>query len=67
MWDNGDGKIVWKDGNGLGKYQQVTTTNLKAYCRSGIMGMADKVGGEDSGGRVWWQRYGTTGIDTAAE
>ena len=31
------------------------------------VGMTDKVGGEDSGGRARWQRFRTTGIDTAAE
>ena len=31
------------------------------------MGMADKVGCKDSGGRSWWMRCGTTGMDTAEE
>ena len=56
-----------KGGDRLFKYLQGTTTNLRAYCHSGIMGMADKVSGEDSGERVWWQRCGTTWMDTAAE
>ena len=43
MWDDGDGEMDWKDGDILGKYQQGTTTNLRAYRRSRIMGMADKV------------------------
>ena len=51
MWDDGDGETGWKDSNGLGE-EILTgkTTNLRAYRRSGIMGMADKVSGEDSGG-----------------
>ena len=32
-----------------------------------IIGMADKFSGEDRGGRAWWRRCGTTGIDTVAE
>ena len=52
MWDDGDGEMGWKNSNGLGKYQQGVTTNLRAYRRSGIMGMVEKVSGEDSGGRA---------------
>ena len=33
MWDDGDGEMGWKNGDRLGKYQQGTTTNLRAYCR----------------------------------
>ena len=40
---------------------------MKAWWRCEIMGMADKVSGEESRGRAWWRRYGTTGMDTAAE
>ena len=50
MWDNRDGEMVCKDRGGLGKYRQVTNDNLRAYHRSGIMGMADKISGEDSDG-----------------
>ena len=39
MWDDGDGEIGWKNGNRLGKYRQGTTTNLKAYRRSGNLGV----------------------------
>ena len=67
MWDNGDGEMGRKDGTVLDKYGQRMTNNLRAYCRSRIMGMADKVSGEDSGGLAWWQRCGTIWIDTAAE
>ena len=67
MWDDGYGKMDWKDSNGHGKYQQRTTTNLRKYRRSGIMGMADKVNGEYNSRRAWWRRCGTTEIDTAVE
>ena len=67
MWDYIDGEMGCKDGNGMGKYQQVTTANLRAYCRSGIMGMAGKISGEDSRGQAWCWRCGTTGMDTAVE
>ena len=67
MWDNGDGEMGWKDSDGLGKYRQGMTTNLRAYRRSGITVMEDKVNGEDSGGQVRWRRCGTTGIDKAVE
>ena len=40
-------------------------TEVKWRC--GIMGMADKVRGEDSGERSQWQRCGTTCMDMAAE
>ena len=43
------------------------TTTLRAYRRSWIMEMRDKVGGVDSGGRSWWWIFRTTGIDTAVE
>ena len=67
MWDNGDGEMGCKDGNGMGKYQQGTTVNLRAYRCSRIMGMADKISGEDSGRQAWWRRCGTTGMDTGVE
>ena len=40
---------------------------MRACCHSRIMGMADKVSGEDIGGLAWWQRFGTTGIDTVVD
>ena len=40
---------------------------IEARWRCGIMGMAEKVRGEYSCGRARWQRFETTGIDTAAE
>ena len=60
MWDNGDGEMGRKDGTVLDKYGQRTTNNLRAYCRSGIMGMADKVSGKDSGRRSRRWICGTT-------
>ena len=41
------------------------TTEVWLRCR--IMGMVDKVSGEDGGGRARWQRCGTTGMDTEVE
>ena len=38
---------------------------LRWRCR--IIGMADKVSGEDSVRRAWWRRCRTTGMDMAAE
>ena len=67
MWDDGDREMGWKDGNRLRKYQQGTTTNLRVYRHSGIMGMADKVSNEDIVGQAWWRRCGTTERDTMAE
>ena len=67
IWDDGDGEMGWKGGDKLGIYRQGTATNLRAYCRSGIMGMADNVSGEDSGGQTRWRRCGTIGMDTEAE
>ena len=64
MWDYRDGKMGWKDSDGLGKYRQGTTTNLRLYSCSGIMGMAGKVSGENSGGKARWRRCGTTDMDT---
>ena len=67
MWDDGDGKMGCKDGGGLGKYGQRTTTNLRVYCRSGITGMAKKISDEDSSVQARWRRCGTTCMDKAME
>ena len=67
IWDNGDGEMGSKDGDGLVKYQQGTTANLRAYRRSGIMGIADKISSENSGGKARWRICGTTGMDTVVE
>ena len=67
MWDDGDGEMGWKGGDRLGKYRQGTITNLRDYYCSGIIGMADRVGGEDSGRQELRRRCRTTEIDTAEE
>ena len=67
MWDYRDGEMGCKDGDGLGKYRQGRTANLRAYHCSGIMGMADNISGEDSGGRAQWRSCGTTEMDVAVE
>ena len=59
--------MCWKDGNGLRKYRQIKTANLRAYRHSRIMGMEIKVSGEDSGGRAWRRICRTTGIDTVVK
>ena len=40
---------------------------MEARWRYSIIGMADKVSGEDSGGKSWWWICGTTGMDMAVE
>ena len=40
---------------------------MEVMWRFSMIGMADKVIGEDRGGRAWWRRCGTTGMDMAAE
>ena len=40
---------------------------MEVRWRCSIIGMADKVGSEDSGGLARCQRCGTTGMDTAAD
>ena len=67
MLDDGDGEMGCKDGDKLEKYQQGTTANLRAYRHSGIMGLADKISGEDSGGRAHWRICGTTGMYMVVE
>ena len=49
------------------KYQQETTSNLRRYPCSGIMGITDKISGEDSGVQAWCQIFGTKGMDTVVE
>ena len=40
---------------------------MEARFMCGIIGTADEVGGEYSGGRARWRRCGTTGMYTAVE
>ena len=56
-----------KDGDGLGNYQQGMTNSLRAYRRSGIMGMKVNISGEYSGRRARLRRCGTTSMDTVVE
>ena len=66
MWDDRDGEMGCKDGNGPGKYRQGATANLRAYHCSVIMGWykrsavktaADDHGGEDAGQQGWIRRW----------
>ena len=40
---------------------------IRAATETWEVGMAEKVSGEDIGGRARWRRCRTTGMDTAAE
>ena len=39
MWDDGDDGMCWKNVDGLGKYKQGMTTNLRAYRHSDKLGV----------------------------
>ena len=41
MWEDVYGKMGWKNGDGLGKYQQGKTTNLRAYRCSNNLGVRE--------------------------
>ena len=53
MWDVGDGEMDWKNGNGLGKYRQVMTTNLRAYCLSNNLGVGATTDLHGDSGCIW--------------
>ena len=53
MWDDRDGKMGWKDGDGLGKDQQGTTTNLRAYCRSDDLDVGETTNLHGYLGCIW--------------
>ena len=53
MWDDGDGEMDWKNGDGLGKYQQGTTTNLRAYRCSDKLGMGATTDLHINSGCIW--------------
>ena len=53
MWDGGDGKMDWKNGDGLGKYQQGTTNNLRAYRRSDNLGVGATTDLHGNLGCIW--------------
>ena len=46
--------------------QRRRRTTMEAWCRCRIIGMVEKVSGEDSGRRSQWRRCGTAGMYTAA-
>ena len=41
MWDNGDGQMGWKYSDGIDKFIQGTTTNLRAYRCSNKLGLGE--------------------------
>ena len=53
MWDDVYGEMGWKDGDGLGKYRQGTTTNLRAYRHSNKLGVRDTVDLHGDLGCIW--------------
>ena len=53
MWDNRYGEMGWKNGNGMGKYQQGTTTNLRAHRRSDKLGVRVKTELHGDSGCIW--------------
>ena len=53
MWDDEYGEMGWKNRDGLGKYQQGTTTNLRAYCRSDNLGMGPTTDLYGDSGCIW--------------
>ena len=46
-------KMGWKDGNKIGKYQQVTATNLRAYRCSDKLGVGATANLNDTLGCIW--------------
>ena len=53
MWDDGYGEMGWKNSDGLGKYQQGTTTNLRAYRRSDTLGVGATEDLHRDSGYIW--------------
>ena len=53
MWDDRDDEMGWKNGNGLGKYRQGTTTNLRAYFRSNNLGVGEMTDLHGDSGCIW--------------
>ena len=53
IWDDGDGKMGWKDGYVLRKYLQVTTTNLRVYRCSDNLGLGATTDLHGSLGCIW--------------
>ena len=53
MWDGGYGEMSWKNGDGMGKYQQGATTNLRAYRRSDNLGVGVTTDLHGDSGCIW--------------
>ena len=53
IWYDGDGEMGWKNGDGLGKYRQGTTTNLRAYRRSDNLGVGATTDLHGDLGCIW--------------
>ena len=53
MWDDGDGEMDWKNGNGLGKHLLGMTTNLRAYRPSNNIGMGATTELHNDSGCIW--------------
>ena len=53
MWDDGYGEMGWNNGNGLGKYLQGTTTNLRAYRHSDNLGVGATMDLHVYSGFIW--------------
>ena len=53
VWDDGYGKMGWKNSNGLGKYQHVMTTDIRAYCRSDDLGVRSMMDLYGNLGCIW--------------
>ena len=53
MWDDGEGEMGWKNGDGLVEYQQGTTTNLRAYRRSDNLGVGATMDLHGDSGCIW--------------
>ena len=53
MWDNRYSEMSWKNGDGMGKYCQGKTTNLKAYCVSYNVGVGATADLQGRSGCIW--------------
>ena len=53
MWDDRDRKMGWKNVDGLGKYQQGTKTNLRAYRCSDNLGAGATTDLHGYSGCIW--------------
>ena len=53
MWDDVDDEMGWKNGDGLGKYRQGTTTKLRVYRRSDNLCLGATTDLHGNLGRIW--------------